>query len=73
MNPARVAAAQVVHDVLALRGGVRLVAVEPQHLPRERVLLAKSFEHLVPPGTTTADVARVATAIAPHLARTLNG
>ena len=67
-------ARQIVADVLLLRGPDPnggpgyMVSTEPQlFMSHERLALARRFAALVPGGTTMADVARIASAIAPHL------
>ncbi len=62
----------VVRDVLALRqpaagGRVYLRGIDPEHVPAERLRLAKRYGHMVPAGTTSADIERVARGIMPFL------
>jgi len=67
-------ARQIVADVLLLRGPDPnggpgyMVSTEPElFMSHERLTLARRYAALVPGGTTMADVARIASAIAPHL------
>jgi hypothetical protein len=69
-------ALRIVLDVLAMRGPdpnggpFRMYAVEPEHLmSAERAALARQFAAMVPPGTSVHDAPRIATAIAPLVAR----
>jgi hypothetical protein len=63
----------VVRDVLNLRsadggdGHVFMRGIDPEHVPAERLRLAKRFGHMVPAGTTPADIERVARGIMPFL------
>jgi hypothetical protein len=63
----------VVRDVLFLRshdgrdGNVYMRGIDPEHVPAERLRLAKRFGHMVPAGTTPADIERVARGIMPFL------
>lgn len=71
-------ARQLVLDVLAMRphepdATFRMCGVEPQHLPAERLRLAKELGHLVPRGARPDDASRLAVKLAPHLSRKING
>jgi hypothetical protein len=62
----------VVRDVLFLRShdgrdAIYLRGIDPEHVPAERLRLAKRFGHMVPAGTTPADIERVARGIMPFL------
>lgn len=80
MDSAELMAAQIVNDVLLLRSTTpppgetfRMVAVEPEHWPAERLALARRYANHVPASATIADVPKLATAIAPQLRRGLHG
>lgn len=68
---------QLVLDVLATRPPapgqtIRMCAVEPQHLPAERLRLARQLGHLVPQGAQPSDAAKLAGRLAPYLSRRIN-
>lgn len=80
MDSAELMAAQIVHDVLLLRTTTpppgqpfRMVAVEPEHWPAQRLALARRYAKHVPEMATTNDVPRLAAAIAPDIRRGLHG
>ena len=67
-------AKQIARDILALRGpdpnggpGWLVTADPALFMSAERLQLARKYSRLVPPGSSVADVPRLATTIAAHL------
>jgi hypothetical protein len=80
MDSAELMAAQIVSDVLLLRTTTpppgetfRMVAVEPEHWPAERLALARRYATQIPTSATRDDVPKLVANIAPQLRRGLNG
>ena len=77
MDSAHQMAMQVVLDALAPRGPgdgdgpFRMVAIDPNYWPAERLRLTRRYGRMVPTSATEATAAVISKSIAPHLRREL--
>lgn len=79
MDSANTMAAQVVLDVLALRGPgkntgpFRMVTLAPEHWPAERLRLARKYEKMIPASAAQGDADAIALQLAPYIRRDIGG